>query len=329
MKKALASTLAALMLCAAPVLAPCGAEAAGLVINATAGPVAGTGYIGMGALGKVYSSTNEGASVTMLPGSDVSNPIRLQKGEVDVAVETTCLAVCARDGSAPFKKPVDNLSALANLRNISRMNIVVRTDTGITSLEQLKNEKKAIRLATGPRGSASEVMGRWILEEYGITYKDITAWGGKLISNNFGDVADMAKDGQVDMMFWVGPGEAWFFTDLINNTPLTWLPVNDKVAAAVNKKYLLTRTEFKASEYNGKMGKDVPGVTTSQELLVRSDLSEDIAYRLTKAMCEGSAEVIAANPTWGNFKAETAWDGVTHPLHPGAVKYYKEKGWLK
>ena len=328
MKKALGSILAGLMLCAAPMLVP-SAHAAGLAINATAGPVAGTGYIGMGALGKVYSSTNEGASVTMLPGSDVSNPIRLQKGEVDVAVETTCLAVCARDGASPFKKPVSNLSALANLRNISRMNIVVRTDTGITSLDQLKTEKKAIRLATGPRGSASEVMGRWILAEYGITYKDITAWGGKVISNHFGDVADMAKDGQVDMMFWVGPGEAWFFTDLINNTPLTWLPVSDAVAASVKDKYMLTPTVFKASEYNGKMGTDVPGVTTSQELLVRSDISEDVAYRLTKAMCEGSAEVIAANPTWGNFKAETAWEGVTHDLHPGAVKYYKEKGWLK
>ena len=328
MKKALGSILAGLMLCAAPMLAP-SAHAAGLSINATAGPVAGTGYIGMGALGKVYSSTNEGAAVTMLPGSDVSNPIRLQRGEVDVAVETTCLAVCARDGSAPFKKPVGNLRALANLRNISRMNIVVRTDTGITSLDQLKAEKKAIRLATGPRGSASEVMGRWILEEYGITYKDITSWGGKLISNNFGDVADMAKDGQVDMMFWVGPGEAWFFTDLINNTPLTWLPVKDSVAASVKEKYMLTPTVFNASEYNGKMGSDVPGVTTSQELLVRSDISEDVAYRLTKAMCEGAAEVIAANPTWGNFKAETAWEGVTHDLHPGAVKYYKEKGWLK
>jgi len=328
MKKTLGSILAGLMLCAAPLLSP-SAHAAGLAINATAGPVAGTGYIGMGALGKVYSTTNDGAAVTMLPGSDVSNPIRLQKGEVDVAVETTCLAVCARDGSAPFKKPVSNLKALANLRNISRMNIVVRADTGLTSLEQLKAEKKAIRLATGPRGSASEVMGRWILEEYGITYKDITAWGGKLISNNFGDVADMAKYGQVDMMFWVGPGEAWFFTDLINNTPLKWLPVSDTVAASVNKKYMLTPTVFKASEYNGKMGADVPGVTTSQELLVRADLSEDVAYRLTKALCEGSAEVIAANPTWGNFKAETAWDGVTHELHPGAVKYYKEKGWIK
>ncbi len=265
----------------------------------------------------------------MLPGSDVSNPIRLEKGEVDVAIETACLAVCAKDGSAPFKKAVGNLSAIANLRTISRMNIVVRADTGITSLEQLKAEKKPIRLATGPRGSASEVMGRWVLEEYGITYKDITSWGGKLISNNFGDAADLAKDGQVDMIFWGGPGEAWFFTDLITNTPLRWLPINDEVAATVNEKYMLAPARFEASEYNGKMGQDVPGVTTSQEILVRTDMSDDVAYRLTKAMCEGADEIIAANPTWGNFKAETAWEGVTHPLHPGAAKYYKEKGWIK
>ena len=329
MKKTFCSLMAGLMLCAAPVMFPAHASAEGLAITATAGPVAGTGYIGMGALGKFYSDTNSGASVTMLPGSDVSNPIRLEKGEVDVAIETACLAVCARDGAAPFKKAVGNLSAVANLRTISRMNIVVRADTGITSLEQLKAEKRPIRLATGPRGSASEVMGRWVLEEYGITYKDITSWGGKLISNNFGDAADLAKDGQVDMIFWGGPGEAWFFTDLITNTPLRWLPVNDEVAAKVNEKYMLAPAKFEASEYNGKMGQDVPTVHTSLEILVRSDLSEDIVYRLTKAMCEGADEIIAANPTWGNFKQENAFEGVTHPLHPGAVKYYKEKGWLK
>lgn len=326
MKKILSSLLTAAIICAAPTFA---ANANDLSINAAAGPVAGTGYIGMGALGKVYSTTNENAAVTMLPGSDTSNPIRLQTKELDVAVETACLAVCAKNGSNPFKAPVENLQSLANLRTISRLNIVVRGDSGITSIEQLIAEKKPIRLATGPRGSASEVMGRWVLKEYGITYKDITAWGGKLISNNFGDVADMAKDGQVDMMFWVGPGEAWFFTDLINNTSLKWLPVNETVAAAVQKKYLLYPTTFTAKEYNGKMGQDIPGVATSQELIVHKDLSEDIAYRITKAMCEGAAEIIAANPTWGNFKAETAWDGVTHELHPGAVKYYKEKGWLK
>ena len=92
---------------------------------------------------------------------------------------------------------------------------------------------------------------------------------------------------------------------------------------------MLAPARFEASEYNGKMGQDLPTVHTSLEILVRTDMSDDVAYRLTKAMCEGADEIIAANPTWGNFKAETAWEGVTHPLHPGAVKYYKEKGWMK
>ena len=327
MKKILGSLFAGMLLLAAPCIIPASSQAGELDIIATAGPVAGTGYIGMGALGKVYSNMT-GAQVTMTPGSDTSNPLRLQKKEVDAAVETMALAVCASEGSAPFKSSVSNLSAIANLRNVSRLNIVVRADTGITSLEQIKEKKMPIRLATGPRGSASEIMGRWVLAEYGISFKDITAWGGKLFSNNFGDVANLAKDGQVDMMFWVGPGEAWFFTELIANTPLRWLPVNETAAAAVGKKYKLYPTVFEATAFNGKMGTDVPGVATSQEILVRTDASDEIAYNLTKAMNEGYKDVIAANPTWGNFKPETAHEGMTHALHPGAVKYYKEKGQL-
>jgi len=332
MKKVLGSLLAGLMICAAPMALPSAAEAAHpLAITATAGPVAGTGYIGMAALGKVYATQNaaDGASVTMVPGSDVSNPLRLEKGEVDAAVQTMALAVCAREGQSPFKKVVSNLNSIANIRNNSRLNIVVRSDSGITSLDQLKEKKMSIRLATGPRGSASEVMGKWVLEAYGITYKDITSWGGKLFSNNFGDVANMAKDGQVDMMFWVGPGEAWFFTELISGTALTWIPVKPEVAKIVKEKYNLNDCVFESTMFGGKMGKNVPGVATSQQVMVRSGVSDDVAYRLTKAFCEGAQDVIAANPVWSTFKPETAWQGLTHDLHPGAVKYYKEKGWMK
>lgn len=320
MKTRILSLLLGLALAAAPLPA----MAAGMALTAAAGPVAGTSYVGLGALCKLITSAHPDANVNLIPGSDVSNPLRIQSKEVDIACETVCISKAALDGVAPFKKPVDNILSLANLRTDALLNVVVRADSGITSFEDIKEKKMAVRLGPGPRGSVTQIALEWVLNEYGITFKDITDWGGKIYNNNFGDVADMAKDGQVDMVVWLGPGEAWFLTELSANTPLRWLSVSPEVAEAMKEKHMLYTGTLPATMFKGMMGRDVLTVGTYMSLIVRGDMSEDTAYALTKALCEGRDEVITACPQWSTFTPSTAWSDMPHPLHPGAEKYYRE-----
>lgn len=168
-----------------------------------------------------------------------------------------------------------------------------------------------------------------MLNEYGITFDDIKDWGGKIYNNNFNDVSDMAKDGQVDMVVWLGPGEAWFLTELSANVPLRWLPVSEAAAEAVNRKHMLYTGEFPAAMFKGMMGRNTRTVGTWMSLIVREDMSDDTAYELTRALCEGREDVITACPQWATFTPETAWNGMPHPLHPGAERYYREKGYMK
>ena len=297
-------------------------------LTLVAGPVAGTGYIGMGAVGKEINNLDPQLTITLLPGSDMSNPIRLQNNEVEIAAETIALGVAAHKGVAPFKKPVTNVASIANLRTSARMNIVVRADSGITSIEQIRERKIPLRLAHGPRGSASEVVGRWVLGEYGIDFKDITKWGGKLYANNFDDVANMLKDGQVDMLFWGGPGEAWFLTEMATSTELRWLPVSDEVVARLGEKYLMTPARFEKGLYRGMIREDIQSAGTAAEIMVRANMSDDLVYKITKALCEGRDSIAMANPTWDTFIPEKAFEGISYPLHPGAAKYYRERGWM-
>jgi TRAP transporter solute receptor, TAXI family len=291
--------------------------------------VAGTSYVGLGALCKLITTAHPDANVNLIPGSDVSNPLRIANKEVDIACETVCFSTAAKEGIAPFKKPVGNILSLANLRTEALLNVAVRADSGITSFEQIKEKKIPLRLGPGPRGSASQVLLEWTLAEYGISFKDITAWGGKIFNNNFNDVSDMAKDGQVDMIAWLGPGEAWFLTELSANTQLRWLPVSKEAADALNKKYMLYTGSFPASMYKGMMGQETRTVGTAMSLLVREDMSEDTAYRIARILCEGRADIGTACPQWNTFKPETAFSDMPYPLHPGAAKYYREAGLMK
>lgn len=325
MKKLSLTLLLGLALIGAPQQA--GAEP--IRLTAAAGPVAGTSYVGLGALCKLITNAHPDANVNLIPGSDVSNPMRIQNREVDIACETVCISKAAKDGVVPFKKPVANILSLANLRTDALLNIVVRADSGITSIEQIKEKKIPLRVGPGPRGSVTQLALEWVLNEYGITFDDIKSWGGKIYNNNFNDVSDMAKDGQVDMVVWLGPGEAWFFTELAANVPLRWLSVNDKVAEVMKEKHMLYSGTLPSTMFKGMMGRDVSTVGTYMSLIVREDMSEDTAYSLTKALCEGRDDVITACPQWGTFKPENAWSDMPHPLHPGAEKYYREAGFMK
>lgn len=305
------------------------ASAEPLKLTVAAGPVAGTSYVALGALCKLITNAHPDANVNLIPGSDVSNPMRMQSKEVDVSAETVCISKTAFEGVAPFKKPVGNIASLANLRTEALLNVVVRADSGITSFEQIKEKKIPLRVGPGPRGSGTQLAFEWVLNEYGITFDDIKDWGGKIYNNNFGDVADMAKDGQVDMVVWLGPGEAWFFTELASNVELRWLPVNEDVARAVKEKYMLYTGEFPAAMFKGMMGRNTPTVGTWMSIIVREDMSEDTAYELTRLLCEGREDIITACPQWATFTPETAWNDMPYALHPGAEKYYREKGYMK
>lgn len=84
----------------------------GMTITAVGGPVAGTSYIGMGAIGKEFTRAYPEAGVTLLPGSDMSNPFRLQNNEVELAAEVISMAMAAkaRDGAVQKSRDQYRLS---------------------------------------------------------------------------------------------------------------------------------------------------------------------------------------------------------------------------
>ena len=210
-------------------LLPSAALAEKTRLTAVSGPVSGGWYLGVGLVAKAFTDANPNYEVTMLPGNSTSNVIQLQQKKADLSIGMHTMNMAAIKGTAPYKKAFPNIAAYANLNDTARFHFVVTKKSGITSIAQLRDSKMPVRLAYGAVGGSGEVFCGWIFESYGFTYKDIQSWGGKLYSNNFDDIVNMTKDGQLDAIVWVGPGESWFFTEIAQNVDLVWLPVDEKI----------------------------------------------------------------------------------------------------
>jgi TRAP transporter TAXI family solute receptor len=83
-----------------------------------------------------------------------------------------------------------------------------------------------------------------------------------------------------------------------------------------------------AGTYDGQDA-DVPTVTVTNILVTRADISDEEAYQMTKQLFENLPELVAAHKAAKGIKLENAVKGLPIPLHPGAEKYYREKGLLK
>ena len=297
-------------------------------LKAAASPAGGAWYVGMGAMGKAISTMYPELDVSLFPGGGLANVMHVEKGASDFGIAAHSVIFAAAKGIDPYKKPTENVMGLLNLHDSTRMHFIVNKASGITSLAQIKEKKMPIRISMSHTAGNSYLFGKWILEEYGISQQDITAWGGKIYTPSTNDAASMMKDGQLDVALWIGPGEAFIVQDMMNSVDLDILPVDENVIKAVGEKYGLQRDVIPASFYGGKFGKDIVTVSASTELMINKNVSEDIAYKMVKTMCEKRDDIVIASPFWKSFMPEKAGQGLALPLHPGAAKYYKEKGWL-
>ncbi len=322
--KSLSFVALAAALCATPAMAKNYSE-----LKAAASPAGGAWYVGMGAVGKAISSVYPDIDVALFPGGGLANVLHVDKGASDFGIAAHSVIVAAAKGIEPYKKPAENVVSLLNLHDSTRMHFIVNKASGIKSLEQIAEKKMPIRISMSHTAGNSYLFGRWILEEYGITQKNITDWGGKIYTPSTNDAAAMMKDGQLDVALWIGPGEAFIIRDMMNSVDLDILPVSEKVIKAVNEKYGLLPGVIPASFYEGKFGRDIVTVSASTELMINKNVPDDVVYKMVKAICEKRDDIVIAAPFWKSFTPEKACQGLALPIHPGAAKYYKEMGWLK
>jgi TRAP transporter TAXI family solute receptor len=267
--------------------------------------------------------------INVLPYSGgEGNPRVVGQGKADVGLGYPFLMMMAMRAEDPYKEKVPNLRMLVSgLDSYYYLFSVAKSSSLKTFTELQDPAKRKIRLIMAQRGSTGMWFNQTVLRAYGVDFADITKAGGRVTMTSFADAIAQMKDGQADAFGHIAtPGHpAW--TELSTTMNLRFIPLTEDILQKMMDQYGLVKTTVSAGAFKGL---DAPLVTVgwSSCLFTTDKLSEDLAYNITKTVCESKEALVAAYKGADVFEPAKAHQSQI-PLHPGAVRYYKEKGYMQ
>jgi hypothetical protein len=295
------------------------------LVTIASGWVTGAYYPMAGAMSRIVHTklTNIRATVES-SGASAANARLIGQKDADFAILQNDVAFYAYNGLYDFKgKVISNMAGVFSMHP-EPTQIVIAKDAGIKSVKDLKGK----RVAVGPLGSGTEINATQVLEAAGLKFEDLS----RVERLGPTEASDQLKDARIDAGFFtVGIGSAVIMDPFLGGK-VTLLAVSDDIVAILRSKYpFYTKVTVPAFAYKG-LERDIQTVSVRAILVARSDLPESLVYDFTKVIfenLEGATGFYAAHPAAKNITLASATDAMPIPLHPGAAKFFKEKGVVK
>jgi TRAP transporter TAXI family solute receptor len=220
------------------------------------------------------------------------------------------------------EKPRTNLCLIANIQDPSYVLVAAKAETGITNLSQLRTNGRPVRiLIAGIGGDATR-----ILAHYGLSRESIEAAGGHV-----GSTADDREKfdvviGGAGVMTTAPEWRIW--TEISQKFDLKFIQLPDDLLDELAREGEEERGTIPPGLYHGVERPIQTVVRTGTAIYCRNDLPEDFVYLVAKAMDE-QQQLLQWSHLNFSYNVHTVWKGYEVPLHPGAARYYQEKGYLK
>lgn len=294
-----------------------GGEAEGLESNivtiATGGASGPYNIIGT-TLADTYSNTYDVNSRTQTTGASVENVNLIKEDKIEMAFTMSDVVSQAVEGTEGFEEPTDKISQIAALYP-NYVQIVTTADSGIETFEDLRGK----RIAVGDQNSGVEVNARTLLEGHGITYDDI-----EVDYLGYAEAADGLRAGQIDAAFLTSGLPNASLLELSQSLDIRMVSIDpaDVENIAEDKSYFIAM-EIPADTYGNEEA--IPTAAIMNALIVKSDMSEDDVYKLTKTFFENLDALENSHQAASDISLEAAQEGLVAPLHPGAERYYSEQ----
>ncbi|TKC18321.1 TAXI family TRAP transporter solute-binding subunit [Robertmurraya kyonggiensis] len=284
-------------------------------ISILTGGTGGTYYPLGGSFADIITDETGITATAQTTGASAENMTTLKAGDAEVAFSQTDIASYAKEGTAMFEgNAVENVQAIGTLYP-ETIQIVTTAKSGIKTVEDLKGKKVSI----GAPGSGTALNAEQILEVHGLTLDDI-----KKQDLDFAESTEGIQDGTIDAAFITAGTPAGAVESLSATTDVVIVPLEqDKIDALMEKYPYYIKDEVTSGTYG--LTESVPTVAVSAMLVVTSDLSEDAVYEITKAIFENLDKVTHAKAKV--IDPAKAKEGAGIDIHPGAQKYFDEKGY--
>jgi TRAP transporter TAXI family solute receptor len=282
----------------------------------------GSWYPAGGAISSLINKYVPNTEASAHPSAASRENVRLlEEKKTNLAMVMPSVAYFAESGTGLYKgKTPAKISGLFSFWGIDLL-IIARADTDIHKIEDLKGKK----VGFGPPGSGSANMSEKILQEYGLTYKDMKP---QFISAT--EQSQALKDRTLDAAMYTIGTPAATFVDLCTLTKCRLLPIDKKMMAKILKKYPYYAASVIPANAYPQIKTDTPALKWVGLVITYNDLDTELAYQIVKTVCKDHLdEFKQCHAKAKNLTTVDMSKGMSIPWHPGAAKFWKEVGVLK
>ncbi len=289
-------------------------------INVLTGGTSGVYYPLGVALSEIYAEGITGSRVQVQATKasvENLNLLAQKKGEIAFALGDAVKLGWEGNQEAGYPTALTGLRAIAAIYP-NYVQIVASSESGVTTLADLKGKSVSV----GAPASGTELNARAIFAAAGMSYQDL----GKVEYLPYAESAELIKNRQLEATLQSSGLGVAFITDLAATHEINLVAIPAEVVEKIGAPYV--PTVIPAGTYQGQDA-EVPTAAIGNILVTNDSVSDETAYQMTKLLFENLDRLVAAHAAAKDITLEGAITGLPIPLHPGAERYYREKGILK
>tara|TARA_R110001583_G_scaffold10698_5_gene49114 strand:+ start:34563 stop:35528 length:966 start_codon:yes stop_codon:yes gene_type:complete len=256
-------------------------------------------------------------------GGSVTNINGLRSGDVDMGVAQSDWQYHAYNGTAPDTFPDGAFKELRSVFSVyaEPFTVIARTDSGIKKFEDLKGKKVNI----GNPGSGNRATMNIVMEKMGWTTGDFSVASELKASEH----AAALCDGKIDAFIYVAGHPNGSIKEATTACDAIVVPVdNEVIHKLVDDNAYYAMTSIPGGMYNGT-DTDTATFGIAATFISSTKADEETVYQMVKAVFENFKRFKKMHPAFANLEeSKMISDSLSAPLHDGAIRYYKEKGWM-
>jgi TRAP transporter TAXI family solute receptor len=210
----------------------------------------------------------------------------------------------------------------------SYLQFVVDKRFGATSIDEIFTKKMPLKITVDRVGTTDELALRRVMAFYRMTYDDLAKVGGKVSYAGYNDQSSLFKDRQVDAMFQNIAVPSSSVLEAKVGRDILLLGFSPALMEYMYKEYAFVKGAIPAGAY-GLTDKPLSSPESPTMMTANAKVSADVVYRVVKVVGDNPDRVQRIHDSLKAFSPTSGWKDLGAPLHPGAEKYFREKGWMK
>jgi uncharacterized protein len=300
-----------------------------ITLTWASGGAGGGWYSIAGGIATIVKEADPDIVIKVVPGGGLQNPAVVASKGAEIGWGLPFLNAAAYKGMEPFEKKLEELRALAGGMSMNYFHFYVDAESPYNTMDEIFGQKKKMRMAVSQAGSSDTWVLERVLDSYKTTMPELEKAGFTFLRGNYAFQANQFKDRNADAVFTflALPGAA--VTEAAVGRKLKLIDFSESALKYLDQ-FGITKGLIPVGTYDKVANtKDVVTAASGSVITVHKDMSEALAYRLTKAFNDNFAKVRKVHSSMEPYEIKDGPTGCGVPLHPGAIKYYKEKGILK